>query len=179
MRSVLPFLLIIAFAIKSSAQKKDTVFILSEGNRDTIIQSNSIRNNYIVGTSWLTNSPKMVTLRGLGLSPKNVKSTCINDNYEKIKFLRPPLLNISDSIFKVTFDIVANCCHSFICDVEQTNDSTLNFLYYNYGAHCACRCLHKLEYNLGYDFMFEENRKTKFKGIRYITLNGTRRSIIK
>jgi hypothetical protein len=39
--------------------------------------------------------------------------------------------------------------------------------------------LHKLEYNLGYDFMFEENRKTKFKGIRYITLNGTRRSIIK
>jgi len=179
MRNVLTLLLFVFVVFKSEAQKKDTLYIISKGNSDTIIQNHSISDNYIVGTSWLTNSPKMITLRGLGLSPQNIKSTCLQDNYEKVKFLSPAILNISDSIFKVTFDITANCCHSFICDVEQTNDSTLNFLYYAYGAHCACKCLHKLEYNLGYDYMLEKNRKTKFNRIKYITINSDRKSIIK
>ena len=89
MRNVLTLFLFAFIVFKSEAQKKDTLYIISKENSDTIIKNHSISDNYIVGTSWLTNSPKMITLRGLGLSPQNIKSTCLQDNYEKgIRFMR-------------------------------------------------------------------------------------------
>jgi len=60
-----------------------------------------------------------------------------------------------------------NCCHSFLCDIEVNNDTTINLIIHGYGAfYCGCTCCYGLTYHL------TTMKVNEFDKLKYITING-------
>lgn len=46
-------------------------------------------------------------------------------------------------------NIIGNCCHEFLCDIEVINGRTLNLIHYGYGnTYCSCTCCFGLTYEI-------------------------------
>ncbi|MFT4900004.1 MAG: hypothetical protein ACI9U0_001804 [Flavobacteriales bacterium] len=170
MRSLF-LLFFFSLSIIGFSQKSDTIFVSFKNKIDTLIKTIPFEPNLLFETTWLKNSPNIMQSRGCGLSPASVNAYCTKERAERAK---NSIYNISvsDSSFEASFKVVENSCHSFICDFEIENDSTINFIYHNYGNNCGSDCVHNLTYTLGYNFMLDQERKDNFQKIKYITLNG-------
>lgn len=59
--------------------------------------------------------------------------------------------------------ITANCCASFLGEIQIKNDTTLNILYTEYGDECFCHC----SFNIIYTIVAKENKLNSYE------LNGT------
>jgi hypothetical protein len=60
-----------------------------------------------------------------------------------------------------------NCCHSFLCDIEVKDDTTINLIIHGYGAfYCDCTCCYGLTYHL------TTMKVNEFDKLKYITING-------
>jgi hypothetical protein len=87
---------------------------------------------------------------------------------------RPPPTKIMsvtqpyDSVLIVQAQIVADCSHSFLGEIEVLNGNTLNLVYTEYGGMAACMCC----FGLTYKIRLEKDEEFSFKKIKYISLNG-------
>lgn len=57
-------------------------------------------------------------------------------------------LNYTDNNLNLEIAITANCCSSFLGEIEVLNDSTLNLIYTEYGGECFCSCCFTLNYSI-------------------------------
>lgn len=172
-------LLLVLICFSSSLCFAQTVLrydtVISVSQSDTIIKKaqNGFGPNLLVGTSWLMNTPEMMTARGAGLWPNRVYSECletVEKSHERLSFIE-----YTDSSLVAEWVIFANCCQSFACHYELKNDSVLNFIYYPYGTYCACNCKHILTYELIRSG--DDTWKEHFEKIKYVTINDRLKSL--
>ena len=167
----LSLLICVLLSFQVFSQNTDSVFVTYKGSTDTLIKTTSFEPNILFETSWLRNSKNIMKSRAWGISTKSVSNKCTQERSERaLNSLQ--FFNVTDTTFDVQYKVIENCCHSFICDVEVSNDSTINFIYHNYGNNCGCNCLHELNFSLGYNFMLDKERQDSFDKIKFITLNG-------
>lgn len=161
----------------SLSQHVDTLIITSisygERKTDTISYLNSaMKENYLVGTDVLWNEKTYFTSMNGVILDKVFFSECELDYTKK-----PPhfggdkisSIEIKDSLMLVHTNIVGNCCHNFLCDVELKSD-TLNLGYIGYGDYCGCTCCFGITYKIiVWDFedinyiMIKNNKETMRK----------------
>jgi hypothetical protein len=64
-----------------------------------------------------------------------------------------------------------NCCHSFLCDIEVKNETTVNLIIHGYGAtYCSCDCCYGLTYH------FTTMKVDEFEKLKYIIINGDQKT---
>ena len=86
-----------------------------------------------------------------------------NLGYDLIDFsvspcLKPPTeRNVKNDIFNsfysndtltLEINVTANCCNSFLAEIQVKNDSTINLIYSGYGDICLCNCCFNLRYTI-------------------------------
>ena len=65
-----------------------------------------------------------------------------------------------------------NCCHSFLCDIEVKDDTTINLIVHDYGAtYCSCSCCFGLKYH------FRTMKVDAFDKLKYISINGDNKTM--
>jgi len=174
-------LLSVVFILKLTlalSQNSDTVFIRydtynsnnAEYTTDTLIRKAPFDLQLLFETAWITNTSNQLEALSYGLYPFNVESEC---KIKGIESGNDELVSISqsDSMIVVEYNVATNCCFSFLCDFEVTDSVTLDLKYISYGSICGCTCYHTLKYVIKKEF-YDEGEKSKFKNLRYITLNG-------
>jgi hypothetical protein len=142
----------------------DTVFIKYNKDKfeekpnyktDTIIFDTPNARQILYGTTVLPWTLNQQIAKGYGLYLNSVSLTPCKQND------------------KLTIEVKywANCCHSFLCDLEVINDMTVNLIIYGYGAtYCSCSCCFGLTYNISTMTVDE------FDKLKYITINGNEKT---
>jgi len=77
----------------------------------------------------------------------------------------------------VSVKISANCCHSFLGDVDVFDENTINLITHGYGSWCACMCCFGLTFHFD---TIQDSERMEYKKLEYIIINGqenTRRKI--
>ncbi|WP_338812133.1 hypothetical protein V9L05_12085 [Bernardetia sp. Wsw4-3y2] len=138
---------------------------------DTVSQKQSFL-HLLFESTMLPQTNNQLGARGIGLwnGKLNVEE-CVNTRTEG---KNNKLLDISenDTTLNITWQVIDNCCFSFLGDFELVNDSTLNCIYHSYGeTHCACNCEYKVTYQLNKYFAIE-GYEENYKKLKYISLNG-------
>ncbi|WP_375559906.1 hypothetical protein ACE193_19585 [Bernardetia sp. OM2101] len=137
---------------------------------DTFYRTYTLNAHILFESMMLPQTGNQLNARGVGLwnGTLNVEE-CISTKTEgkSNKFLD---ISENDTTLNITWQIIDNCCFSFLGDFEMVNDSTLNCIYHSYGkTHCACDCENKITYQLNKVKGYEED----YKKLKYISLNGT------
>jgi hypothetical protein len=85
-------------------------------------------------------------------------SPCNSESWGNILH-RISSLNYIDSNLNLEVAIMANCCSSFLGEIEIIDDSTLNLIYTENGGECFCSCC----FTLNYSIQCNKNPFKKFK----------------
>jgi hypothetical protein len=136
---------------------------------DTVIFDTPITRQILYGTTVLPWTSNQQDAKGYGLYLEKVSISPCNLEFEKISDMKDQVLAISEIKDSLTIEIkyLGNCCHSFLCDIEVNDDTTVNLIIHGYGAtYCACTCCFGLTYHL----TIIEN--DGFRNLKYITING-------
>ncbi len=138
---------------------------------DTVSQKQSFL-HLLFESTMLPQTNNQLGARGVGLwnGTLNVEE-CVNTRTEgkENKFLD---ISENDTTLNITWQVIDNCCFSFLGDFELVNDSTLNCIYHSYGkTNCACDCEYKVTYQLNKYFDIE-GYEDNYKKLKYISLNG-------
>lgn len=80
-------------------------------------------------------------------------------------------INAMEDVIEATLSINANCCHSFLGEINIENDSTLNFIYHGYGEACTCSCCFGLKYEI-------IKWGSSAKPVRFAMINGDRKTLV-
>lgn len=89
-------------------------------------------------------------------------------------------LIMTDSVWIVRTRVHDNCCFSFLCDLEVTDDGSLNLITHSYGLEiCACNCTYVISWYINlykpyYGASPAELKEARSK-IKNVTLNGERK----
>lgn len=171
-------ILVSLMAFSSNAQHDDTLFVRYDSHEfdeinykiDTLFRSTSLQPLLLFETAWIPNTKSQMAAMGFGLYPSKVRAVC---EVEGIESGENELVSLqkTDSSITVIYKVVANCCYSFLCDMEIRDSNTLNLKYIDYGNVCGCTCFHTLSFELlieDYDDEFLAN----FEKLRFVTLNG-------
>lgn len=142
------FLFLINF--KCFSQSEDSIVIVEIEHQElkfekfpTKIKDSSILN--------FQSSEKGFNLKEFTISPCNSEPDG--------KMNRISELNYTDGKLNIDVSITANCCGSFLGEIEVLNDSTLNLKYSVYGDECFCACC----FTLNYSISSEKNPFSLFK----------------
>jgi len=163
----------ILLCISNALYSQDTVFLRyrnSSGNNyteDTFVKNIPFGPNFLFETCWLNKKQNFQ----FGLIPDSLIVSCDARNYYDGEQTKERGIEYSDTLLKAKIDIVANCCHSFICDFQVVKDSILNFSYSGYGSNCGCMCKHQLEFRMQVDNS-DERKAQEFEKVRYISFNN-------
>lgn len=176
MKFILLVLLFVSFSV--SAQQDDTLFVRYDSHErdevhyitDTLFRSTSLQPLLLFETSWIPNTKSQLSAMGFGLYPSKVYAVC---SVEGIESGENELVSLqkTDSTISLIYKVLANCCYSFLCDMEIVDSNTLNLKYIDYGNICGCTCFHTLSFELSvedYDKEFLAN----FQKLKFVTLNG-------
>lgn len=136
---------------------------------DTFYRQHTLGLHVLVESTMLPQTRNQLNARGVGLwNGKLHVEECVNTRTDgkRDKFLE---ISENDTTLNIKWQVIDNCCFSFLGDFEVANDSTLNCIYQSYGTtHCACNCEYKVTYQLNKQTGYEEN----YEKIKYISLNG-------
>lgn len=161
---------------------QDTVFIRQSDpyadsilyKTDTVIFLSAAKSKILYGTTILPWTDNQQVAKSYGLFFNNIKFSECQENIEQItedeEYLDQTnsILTVTknDTLLTVEIKIIANCCHSFLCDISVENDSILNLIYYGYGVSCSCDCCYGLIYQIKNERYFEDNKKIKYVMIK-------------
>lgn len=131
--------------------------------------------NELKGTTVLYASDKNWKIRWeQGLWLRDLHSSPCQGSEEHMT--KPKINSIQfsgDTAVSVDATINANCCHSFLGELEVVEDSILNLTYIGYGGHCACDCCFGLTYEIDID-RTEDYSPDK---LIYVMVNGMRSTL--
>jgi len=162
----------------------DTVFIKYNKDKfedipnyktDTIIFDTPNARQILYGTTVLPWTLNQQITKSYGLYFDSLSMTLCQQKEEfwEMNKSKPRVLSINHVKDNLTIEIKhwANCCHSFLCDIEVIDDTTLNLIIHGYGAtYCACECCFGLTFHL--TTLEVEN----FDKLKYVTINGDERT---
>ena len=167
-------------SFEAFTQPPDTVFLkYNAGSYDTLIyeidtlfKKVPFGPNYIFESDWITNSSNQLGVLGYGIHASSIEAEC-KKNKRRIELRENKLVNWvkTDSSLIFEYEVVENCCYSFLCDMEILNEKTLNLIYHGYGSICGCTCVHNLKYELSLDFLDDEYEEN-FMKLTNFTLNN-------
>ncbi|WP_163307854.1 hypothetical protein [Dysgonomonas sp. 521] len=156
MRKIIGLFLFLSFATLHLWSQSDTVFIRHikdydssqlKYKTDTVIFDSFFKNKILYGTMVLPQSAKQLTLFGHGLTLDSVSiRECKNNDFEPSS--KDEILSIKESGDSLIVEILleGNCCHSFLCDAEIVDNTTINLITIGYGTYCSCMCGYELTY---------------------------------
>lgn len=160
------------------SQNSDTLFIRYdlhnsdkiEYTTDTLFRKSSFGPHFLFETEWITNTSHQLNALSYGLNPLKVESECVVKGIENGE---NRLISIfqTDSILVIEYNVLTNCCFSFLCDFEIVESTTINLKYIDYGTICGCTCYHNLTFTLKKDILDVEEKRL-FDELKYLTLNG-------
>lgn len=143
--------------------QSDTVFIrhiedydsnILKYKTDTVVFDSFFKNKILYGTMVLPQSVKQLSLYGYSLALDSVSvRECANTDFEPPS--KDEILSIKESSDSLIIEIllVGNCCHSFLCDAQIVDDTTINLITIGYGTYCSCLCGYNLTYYFSrYDY---------------------------
>jgi hypothetical protein len=154
MRKAIGLFLLLFFATVQLRSQSDTVFIkhmedpLSDQSKyktDTVVFDSFFKSKVLYGTMVLPQSVKQLTLYDSGLSLDAVSiEECNKNDFEPPS--KDEILSIKESSDSLIVQIllVGNCCHSFLCDAEIVDNTTVNLITIGYGTYCSCLCGYNL-----------------------------------
>jgi hypothetical protein len=132
----------------------------------------------LIGTTVLPWTSGQINAKNYGIDfLKTVTLNPCESSGEKVYTMTDKILSIieTEDKLEVSIEISANCCHSFLCDVEIIDEKTINLITHGYGSWCACMCC------FGLTFHFDTMKNIEnYSKLRYIIINGqeeTRRKI--
>jgi hypothetical protein len=138
---------------------------------DTIVFDTPNARQILYGTTVLPWTSSQQMAKNFGISLLSVQSS-------DCKHSGKPTLNEvvsiaeTDTTLIIEINIWGNCCHSFLCDLEIVDDSTINLKYHGYGAtYCSCECCYSLTFNLE-KWKIHEN-----KLLKNVMINSDKRTI--
>lgn len=125
------------------------------------------------GTTVLTGSDKNALsnyVYGYHLSEITSSECQLGGRPEEIK---EKILGITktDSSFSIAANIMGNCAHAFLGEIEIVNDSIINLIAHGYGGNSTCACCFGLTYLISYD-------ETASKKVKYVMINGMRNTLV-
>lgn len=136
---------------------------------DTIIFDTPNARTILYGTTILPWSYNQQVAKGYGLYLDNVSIIPCKQELGKTPDMNNQVLKVSqvnDSMI-IEFKYWVNCCHSFLCDIEVKNDTTINLIILGYGAtYCSCECCYGLTYNLNL------LKVDAFEKLKYVMINA-------
>jgi hypothetical protein len=149
---------------------------------DTLIFDNSSERerSILIGTTVLpwTNGQMVAKHYGIDFLKKVTLEPCDNGS-DKAYTITDKINSVieTDNELIVSIEISANCCHSFLGDVDIIDGNTINLITHGYGAWCACMCCFGLTFHFD---ITKEGTYLDYKNLEYIIINGqkeTRRKI--
>ena len=156
----------------------DTVFIKYNKDKfedipnyktDTIIFDTPNVRKILYKTTVLPWTQNQQIAKGYGLYLDSVSMMPCKHEGGKIPDMKNQVLVISQQADSLTIEIKywGNCCHSFLCDIEVKNETTMNLIIHGYGAtYCSCSCCFGLTYHL------TTMKVDEFYKLKYITIDG-------
>lgn len=161
----------------------DTVFIRYDNNQfgeakveyktDTLIFEIPTARAVLHGTTVLPWTGNQQNAKGYGLYLDKVEiAPCQQGERPKEE---EEVLSVSqtDTTLTIQLNILGNCCHSFLCDIQIVNDSIVNLIQYGYGgSYCACICC----FGLTYEFTLMREY-SEFEKLKKIMINGDERTL--
>ena len=161
---------------------QDTTFIyygkFRNNEIDTLIANTPYDQPILHGTIRLPNTENQTIAKTYGLYFDRIISkgcTGGGDNANGESSI-DSIYTIDSTLFIMT-TIRANCCSSFLCDINLKNDTTINLIYYDYAAEiCACVCCFGITYQINlfdtYNDYFDQESRDKLIKINSVMLNG-------
>lgn len=160
----------------------DTVFIKYNKDKfeekpnyktDTVIFDTPNARQILYGTTVLPWTYNQQVAKGYGLYLDRVSMTPCKQELGKMPDMKNQVLTVNQAKDSLTIEVKfwGNCCHSFLCDIEVKNDTTVNLIVYGYGAtYCSCDCCYGLTYH------FTTMNVDEFEKLKYVTINGDERT---
>lgn len=145
---------------------KDVLLKHPEYKTDTILFG-GVKRHILMGTTVLpwTKNQQIAKSYGLFLDKVSiVELDCDDPALFKTQVLSVKESN--DSLF-ICIELKGNCCHSFLCDIEILDDTTINLITHGYGTYCDCTCPFQLTYYFS-DRRDFDGRKL----LKYVIING-------
>jgi len=187
------FIIILTFILMTSLTwaQSDTVFIKYNNDKfiekpnyitDTVVFETPNARQILYGTTILPWTYNQQVAKGYGFFLRKIVLTPCKQKLQPIlneDEFKPDLNQVlsvkrTDTLWTIETKINENCCHSFLCDIKIVDDSIIDLIYYSYGAtYCDCNCCFGMTYNIE-KMNFEDNKKVK-----YVMINGDRKTIIK
>ncbi|MCL2328009.1 MAG: hypothetical protein FWC39_05785 [Bacteroidetes bacterium] len=132
----------------------------------------------LIGTTVLPWTSGQMNARSFGISFfKSITSEPCKTSGEEAYRMKDEIISVveTENELIVSIKISANCCHTFLGDVDVFDENTINLITHGYGSWCACMCCFGLTFH--FDTMKEWGDYSK---LEYIIINGreeTRRKI--
>lgn len=161
----------------------DTVFIRYDKNQfgeekieyntDTIIFETPTARAILHGTTVLPWTGNQQNAKGYGLYLDKVEITPCQQGERPKEQEEVISVSQTDTTLTIQLNILGNCCHSFLCDIQIENDSIVNLIQYGYGAtYCACICC----FGLTYEFSLLREY-SEFDKLKKVMINGDERTL--
>ncbi len=147
---------------------------------DTLIFDNSSERErkILIGTTVLPWTSGQMNAKNFGISDlKSITSEPCKTSDEEAYRMKDEIISVveTENELVVSIKISANCCHSFLGDVDIIDGNTINLITHGYAVWCDCMCC------FGLAFHFDIMKKMKnYSNLEYIIINGqeeTRRKI--
>ena len=145
------------FIISIIHAQNDTVFIRYNGasydeeiqyKTDTVIFPTPVARKILHGTGILPWTKNQQIAKGYGLYLKKVAITSCDSRSRPPKTEEVVAIYKTDSTLLIELNIIGNCCHEFLCDVQVIDNKTINLIQHDYGAtYCGCTCCFGLTYH--------------------------------
>ncbi len=154
------FLLVVLFSVLSVSAQQDTVFMKYNKNSwseeninyevDTVLFDTPLARHILYGTTIISGSANQRLAMEFGLGfERLVHSDCKEESKDfngHLQKLNTVLL--TDTSIVIDFNVIANCCHDFLCDIAVDDNGVLNLITMGYGGYCFCTCCFGLTYHL-------------------------------
>ena len=135
--------------------------------------------NYLVGTTILENTYSQIEAYfdyGLRFY-KVVKNTSTCDEFIYEGIIKITHIEKSDTLLIIKFNYIKGCLQDVLCDFEIIDDEILNMKYIAYGAYGESD--NNCNFLTCYIKIGKEYANRDFSNIKYVMLNGDKRTLIK
>jgi len=135
----LTLIAVICLANLSFGQNRDDI----EDMKIRRDRTEAIYPSIVSDTSKHNKESELKGFRLVELQPSPCSSEATYDLLQRMK-----RVSFHNDTLDIELSIVANCCASFIGEIEVQNDTTLNLILIEYGLECFCHCCFDVTYRV-------------------------------